>query len=185
MKQKLGGIIYCILQGIVGVLLLIDPVKFTSVIFIVLGALLTVMGVVNIVKYFRAPVNEAAKSHALTRGLLMALIGVFCMFRTGWLIATFPIIAVLYGVMMLVIGVSKVQSVMDAVRRKENWFWTLISAVITLICAAVVILNPFSSTVALWVFTGIALIVDAVFDLVALIFAKSSGREAADGEAAA
>lgn len=180
MKQNLIGILYCILQAVVGILLLVDPVAFTSGIIIVLGIFLTAAGIVSIVKYFRTPVAEAAKSQTLTKGLLAALVGVLCMFGTGWLIAAFPITAILFGVFMLVVGVSKIQLVVDAARRKESWFWTLISAAISLVCAAVVIMNPFTSTAVLWKFTGISLIVDAVFDLVALIFAKKSSRGAAE-----
>lgn len=163
-------------------MLLVNPVDFTSGIFIALGVFLVIMGIASIIKYFKTPVAEAAKSQTLTKGLLTALAGVFCMFGTGWLIATFPIITILYGVIMLVIGLSKIQLVMDAVRRKENWFWHLISAAITLICAGIVIMNPFSSTAALWMFTGISLIVDAIFDLVALIYAQNANREGAGSE---
>lgn len=182
MKQKLIGILYCILQAIAGILLLVNPVDFTFGIFIALGVFLVIMGIVSIIKYFKTPVAEAVKSQPLTKGLLTTLVGMFCMFGADWLIATFPIITILYGVIMLVIGVSKIQLVLDAVRRKENWFWHLISAAITLVCAGIVIMNPFSSTAALWMFTGISLIVDAIFDLIALSFAQKSDKEAAGRE---
>ncbi len=41
-----------------------------------------------------------------------------------------------------------------------------------IICAIVIIANPFSSTVALWLFTGIFLIVGAVFDAITLIVSR-------------
>ena len=183
MKQKIGGIIYCILQAAVGVLLLLDPVNLTSGIIIAVGIFLTISGIIGVVKYFRTPVDEAARGQILTRGLLTTMVGLFCVFATNWLIATFPLITILYGVVMLVIGVSKIQSVVDAVRRKnKKWFLNLISAVITLACSAVVITNPFSTTAALWMFTGIALIVDAVFELVAIIFVSVRNPEKAVAE---
>ncbi len=45
------------------------------------------------------------------------------------------------------------------------------------LCAFVMINNPFSSTVALWWFTGISLIVEAIFDMITLIMRrKNDGR---------
>ncbi len=168
--QKIASLLYCILQAAVGVLLLIDPVGFTAGIIMAIGALLVVAGFIGVIKYFRTPVDEAARGQLLTKALLTVLLGVFAVLGRGWLIMTFPVITILYGVIMLVIGVSKIQLIADAVRRKEKkWIWGVISALITLACAGVVIMNPFSSTAALWMFTGISIIVDAVFDLVAIL----------------
>ncbi len=175
--QKIAGVLYCILQAVVGVLLLIDPVGFTAIIIKAIGAFLIVTGIISMIKYFRTPVQEASRTQLLTKGLLMALLGAFGMFGTNWLLVTFPVLTILYGVILLVIGVSKIQLVVDAVRRKENnWFWGVISAIITLACAGVVILNPFSSTAALWMFTGISIIVDAIFDLATLVFVKENAN---------
>lgn len=66
---------------------------------------------------------------------------------------------------------------MDLVRnRAEKWFWAGISAAITLICSAVILSNPFTSTVALWTFIAITLIVEAVFDVIVAIFTKGDTR---------
>ncbi len=174
-KQKLASVIYCILQTIVGVLLLINPVTFTSGIIITIGVFLLITGIISIVKYFTTPVKEASEGQILTKGLLIVLLGLICVCRTDWLIITFPVVTIIYGMIMLVIGLSKIQVVADAVRNKEEkWFWGVISALITLICAAIIITNPFSSTAALWMFTGISIIVDAIFDLAALVFVKES-----------
>ena len=48
MKQNLMGILCCILQAVVGILLLVDPAAFTSGIIIALGIFLTVAGIVSI-----------------------------------------------------------------------------------------------------------------------------------------
>ncbi len=186
-KEKIAGVLYCVLQAIVGVLLLINPVAFTSGIIIAIGALLIVVGIVGVIQYFRTPADEAAKGQALTKGLLTVTLGVFCACGSNWLIITFPIAAIVYGIIMLVIGVSKIQLAVDAVRRKEKkWYWGIISALITLAGGSIVILNPFTTTAALWLFTGIAFVVDAVFDLAAIILAKKSDdtedEETEDGE---
>ncbi len=182
MKQKIIGILYCVLQAAAGILLLVNPVSFTSLIIVAVGAFLTVVGVVGIIKYFKTPVNEASKSQSLTKGILTTLVGLFCMLGSNWLIATIPLVTAFYGIVMLVIGASKIQLVIDAARRKENWLWQFISAAITIICAFIILKNPFSTTAVLWMFTGISLIVDAIFDLIAIIFVKKLAEEATKGK---
>ncbi len=178
MKKKLVSVSYCVVQAIVGVLILLDPVAFTSGILIALGIILTVAGIVGIVQYFKKPIVEASKEQLLSKGLLAMLVGLFGIFKSGWLIATFPIITIIYGILMLIIGISKIQVTADNIRKKqEKWYLGIISAVLTLACACIVILNPFSSTAILWMFTGIAIVVDAAFDMVALFFIKEPAKE--------
>jgi len=55
----------------------------------------------------------------------------------------------------------------------KRWYLAAIGAVISLLCAAVILMNPFTTTGVLWVFVGVTLIVDAVFDIVTLLFGKA------------
>ncbi len=175
MKKKLLSLLFCVLQAVVGILLLVNPIAFTSAILIAIGALLVTVGVVGTVQYFKTPIEPASKGQLLTKGLLTILLGLFGIFGSGWVIATFPIITVIYGIILLVVGVSKIQFVADTIRKKQTrWLLGLISAVITLICAVVVIMNPFTSTAILWMFTGISIIVDAVLDVVAILLIQES-----------
>lgn len=178
MKKEISGaseLFMSIVEIILGVLLLINPVGFTSGIIIVFGIVLAIMGVCHVVKYFRSDAKEAARSGSLTKGILFTLLGIFCTFRSEWFIATFPIITVLYGVLILVAGVSKLQIAVDMVRAKQKyWFLALISALLALVFAGLIIVNPFASTAFLWTFIGISLIVEAVIDVITFVFAKKA-----------
>ena len=101
--------------------------------------------------------------------MIILLIGGFCVFNSNWFIITFPVITLIYGVMILLTGVSKIQWMMDAVRlKKGKWFLIGISALTSIVCGLVIITSPFSSTTVLWMFTGFSLIVEAVFDIISL-----------------
>lgn len=177
--KKTGGILYSLLQAIVGILLLIDPMGLTSGILVTFGVVLTVMGVVSIVNYFRTPIETASNEQYLMKGLLSALVGCFCIFCTEWLVATLPLLSIIYGVIMLLAGLTKVQLTFDALRKKEGkWFLGLISAAISIVCAVVVLANPFTTTAVLWVFTGVTMIVDAVFDVFAVLFGGKKKKDA-------
>lgn len=168
--QKNGGsILMCVLEILLGVLLLIDPLGFTSAIIIALGAALIVAGVVFIVRYFRVGAVEGALTHGLSKGLLLLLTGLFCMLRSKWFVATFPLLTILYGIGILISGVGKIQWAADMIRfSRKHWYLPAISALCSLVFAALILFNPFTTTEILWSFTGIVLIVEAVFDIVAI-----------------
>lgn len=170
-----SSLLMSLIEIVIGILLLINPVGFTSGIIITLGIVLTVMGIGQIIGYFRSEPEEAASGGKLTKGILFIVFGLFCAFKSGWFIATFPVITILYGALILVAGVSKLQEAVDMVRVKQNyWFVALISALLTLLFAVLIIFNPFASTAILWTFIGVTLIVEAVMDIVTFIFAKKS-----------
>ena len=178
MKEHPKGVVLCLFELIVGILLLIDPVAFTSGIITIAGIVLMIMGVVSVTKYFRADVAEAALGQELVKGILFLLGGAFCAFRTDWFLVTFPLLTILYGVEILLNGVSKIQLTVDMLRLKSSkWFLAAISAVISIVCAVVILNNPFASTTALWVFTGISLLVEGVFDIVAMILDKRNKKD--------
>ena len=164
--QKNGGsILMCVLEILVGVLLLVDPTGFTSAIIIAAGAALILYGAICIVRYFRADAAEGALRQNLFKGLLLLLGGLFCVLRSKWFVDTFPLLTILYGIGLLISGVGKIQWMADMIRfGRKHWYLPAISAVLSLIFAAIILCSP----TALWSFLGIVLIVEAVFDIVAI-----------------
>lgn len=173
LKQHGNTVILCLAELVIGILLLIDPIGFTVGIIIVAGIALLVNGLINVIRYFRTSPEEAARQQLLAQGLIALLGGMFCVLNPNWFTATFPVIALLYGVAVLVAGLGKIQMTVDMLRLKINkWFLGAISALVSIICAVVIINNPFASTMVLWMFTGISLIVEAIFDAVVLIVSR-------------
>jgi len=179
-KQNGNAVILCIVEVVVGILLLVNPVSFTTGIIIAVGIALMISGLLNVIRYFRSSPEEAAVEQLLMQGLIALLAGSFCVFNPGWFVLTFPVITILYGIAVLIGGLSKIQITVDMIRMKNaKWWWGAISATISIACALVIINNPFSTTVALWWFTGISLIIEAVFDVVTLIMSsKNNGSTA-------
>lgn len=179
LKAHFSGIVLCLFELIVGILLLIEPVSFTSSIIMIAGIALIILGIVEIVKYFRADAKEASLGQTLVKGLIAILAGGFCAFKTEWFIATFPVLTIIYGVVILVTGIGKIQLAVDMARQKnKKWFLAAINAVVSIICAIVILRSPFTSTVVLWVFTGASLIAEGVLDVITLI----AGRKTEEGE---
>lgn len=170
LKNNVNGIVLCLFEIVVGILLLINPIAFTTGIITTAGIVLLIIGLISAIKYFRADAEEAAAGQYLAKGLIALLSGAFCVFKSNWFMVTFPALTILYGVLVLIAGLGKVQLTFDMMRSKnKKWLLGIIGASLSIICAIVILKNPFASTTVLWMFTGISLIVEAVIDMITLI----------------
>jgi uncharacterized membrane protein HdeD (DUF308 family) len=87
----------------------------------------------------------------------------------------------LYGIVVLVTGLSKLQLTVDMLRVKsKKWFLALISAAISIVCAVLILMNPFSSTEVLWMIAGITLIVEALLDVVTWFLGGREQKKASE-----
>ena len=181
LKRNLSSVTMSLAEIVIGILLLVNPIGFTSGIIIAFGIVLMIMGISKTIKYFLTEPEEAAVSQIFMKGLLMLLSGAFCAFNSHRFIATFPVLTLVYGVVILVTGITKLQWTVDIIRMKRSkWLWMAISAAISIVCGITVIANPFSTTAVLWMFIGITLIVDAVFDMLGGIFGNREKQEWVD-----
>ncbi len=67
LRQNGNAIIVCIIEVVVGILLLVDPVGLTTSIIIAAGIALMVDGLLNVIRYFKSDPEEAAVSQLLMR----------------------------------------------------------------------------------------------------------------------
>lgn len=181
LKNNMSPILVALAQLVVGIILLCRPEDLTTLVIMVVGILLMVGGLGSVFRYFRTEAEKAAAGQELSKGLCMIAAGAFCTFNSGWFMETFAVLAMLYGVVILVTGISKVQWTVDMLRlKKPKWYFAAIGALLTIACGVLVVLNPFKTANALWIFLGIALIVEAVVDGVTLVFRLKATPEAAE-----
>ena len=65
---------------------------------------------------------------------------------------------------------------MDLLRlKRKKWYLAAISSVISIICAVIILKNPFSSVEITWIIAGVSLILEAVFDMY-ILMANSKTR---------
>lgn len=180
--KYVSGMLVSIFEILVGVLLLIDPMAFTSGIIIALGAILLFASVICIFKYFHAEIEEAIPNQMLFKGLILMILGAFCIFGNSYILEIFELLNALYGVGILLIGLYKIQKTVDMVRlNKEKWNYSAISAVLTVACAAVILFNPFEKE-GIWIFIGISFILEAIIDAVAVLFGDKEPTEEEEKE---
>ncbi|MGI5953453.1 HdeD family acid-resistance protein [Dysosmobacter sp.] len=179
-RECATDVVLCIAELIAGILLLLDPVRFASTVITGAGLVLIVLGLIKVGNYFRTDAETAALGQLLTKGLISILAGAFCVMQWEWFFVTFPVLAMACGSLILLTGISKIQLAVDMVRLKNSqWRLAAVNAVLTLICAIVVLCNPFASTEVLWLFTGVTLVGVGIFDLAVVILRrKAKGRDA-------
>lgn len=168
-RGKTGSILTCIIEIVVGVLLLINPVGFTSGIIIGAGVLLALGGVLSIVRYFMVKPEIAMQKQLMFKGLTAILAGAVCITKYDWFLNAFPLLTVLYAGAMLVLAAAKLQKMADLRRMNlPRWYMPGISAVLAAVLAAIILINPFGAVAAVWTFVAISLIAEAIVEIITI-----------------
>lgn len=168
-RGKTGSILTCIIEIVVGVLLLINPVGFTSGIIIGAGVLLALGGVLSIVRYFMVKPEIAMQKQLMFKGLTVILAGAVCITKYDWFLNAFPLLTVLYAGAMLVLAAAKLQKMADLRRMNlPRWYMPGISAVLAAVLAAIILINPFGAVAAVWTFVAISLIAEAIVEIITI-----------------
>ena len=68
LREKGIGVVFPLCEIVIGILLLVDPVGFTTGILMAMGILLILLGIVNIVGYFRSTRRRAFWGKSCPRG---------------------------------------------------------------------------------------------------------------------
>jgi len=177
-KKTSISLILAVCELLLGLLLLTNPVGLTSVVIIVLGALLILLGAYDLFQYIRLPKEEAAKTWKLASGAGILAIGVVVIANQEWMAQMLGTMTTLYGGIALAGAFMKMQIAVDALRSKHPfWYMMGISFLATIILAVLLFVNPFTES-AVWIVTGIVLLVLAVLDTLYFILGRTN-KEAA------
>ncbi len=174
LKNANSGII-CLIEIIVGILLLVNPTAFISYILIIAGAFIAISGVISGIKYFLSSADEGEESQGLSKALVSLTIGAFLMIRNNIASEAIGIISLVFGAAILYTGYTKLQKAVDKIRRKQLFIVALISAAVTILCAVLVLTGVVENII--WIFIGVALIVEAAIDLADIITGAISGKK--------
>ncbi len=173
-KENSVAVFTNIFELLAGVLLLINPLESAVKIVTAFGVFLVLLGITCIVRYFKSFPQRAAVEQTMAKGLIAFLLGGFCLLNYSWSTSFLSELKFFYGIAVLFLGISRIQIGCDMIRmKKERWRLTFLSAAVALLCAAVILWNPFTSA-TLWRFVGVSLIIAAVFDFIALFAAKNT-----------
>lgn len=165
-KEKYGSIIMIVAEILIGIIVLFKPEDFTKIVIIGLGIVITFIGIIFLIKYFKSDIIDAIKEKNLFKSLTLITAGLFCIINSNWFIVTFPLLTIIYGIIIFITGLMKVQWAIDAIRLKiKKWYITAINAVLSITFAIIIIKNPFTTIAVLWKFIALILILQGILDI--------------------
>ena len=141
-KFNPNSLVVILFELAVGVLLILNPDMFTRAIILVAGVVLAIVGIINIISYFKTEAEVAAQGQKL------------------------------------VMGLDKVQTTVDMLRLKRGmWVFPVIGAVVSIVCAIIIIVNPFTAVNIVWTFIGVTLLFEAAFDIMTMVTKNKVKKE--------
>lgn len=150
-------ILNALLYLLAGMILLFYPIAVTTIVCYVLGAILLLYGAILLHQYFSGPLHSGVQ---LFLSIVLFILGAFVLLRSALVISMIPF---LMGVVFLFNGLREIQyacSLKDAGYPK--WQLNLLLALLLVIAALVLLLNPFAAAAMAVRFIGFLLIYNAL-----------------------
>ena len=166
------SLMLAVCELLLGILLLVNPVGLTSFVITALGVIVLILGALHLYQYIRLPREEAAKTWKLAIGTGLLAIGISVIVNQPWMVEMLGTLTTLYGIITLAAAFMKLQITVDALRGKRPyWYLMAISFLMTAVLATLLFVGTFAES-AVWIMTGIILILLAVLDVVYFILGR-------------
>lgn len=146
--------------AILGIILIWQKDAIMSMIAYILGAVFILLGIIKVVNYVQTKSKGNLYNYELVYGIMAVIIGIVIMVYSNTISKIFGIII---GIWIVYSSVVRASSALKLKQIKSNiWIYSLVIAVIMLICGLVVIFN----TGAIPATIGAIMITYAVLDII-------------------
>lgn len=173
-KLKVGMLTSGLLSLILGIIMVATPEGANNFLRYILGGGLALFGVFEIVSVFVKP-NGLFTIGRIVPGVLSLTVGLLLLLRynvVGILLWT------LLGISILIDGIYKMQYAFELKAANiKKWWVNFLVALVSLIMAAVLMIEPFEAAKGMTVFAGILLIFNGLFDLFSIGMMMTSSKQ--------
>ena len=170
-KIKNLSIITIVASFVMGLVLLIWPNQSISIVSIITGATMIVLGVVSWISYFAKEKSVLLAS----AGTISLIVGIIVCVKYQSIIA---ILLFLFGVFITLSGaVDLITSFYSKANGLGSWGVSSLLSIAVLIFGIVIMVNPTRTSTALVRLVGVGLLVYAVVDLVTFSQVKKAAKE--------
>ena len=145
LKLSFNNIVTSIVYAVIGLMLVILRGGSLNILMSVVGALLVVLGIVDMVK-----------GKELTKGIIEAVVGV-AIIVCGWLVA--DIVLLVLGVLLIVKGA------IELFKNFKNGWAALLSAIVTIVIGVLLVIAKWMLMDVICLIAGIVFLVNAVLAL--------------------
>lgn len=172
MKEKsagLGGVFTVSAAFILlGLLLLFIPQIKPLYLAYILSVAFIVVGIMWIVQYFLTESYRNINRYGFSAGTLLVVLGICALLKSEEISAYFLLCM---GFLIMVMGIVQLQNALDLMALNDPmWKIVLGLSLAVIICAIIIIMNPFQTTENLARFTYIIMVIDGIFSIASMIF---------------
>jgi len=167
MKGKTSLISACVVYLILGLVLLFFPGLTAGLMCTAAGCLLLLYGVITVIGFFA---HRGGTSYALQAelilGVVSAVVGIFLLTHSDFIISIIPIILGLY---ILIDGLVNLKRSFDLrALGYAPWTTPLVMSILSLVLAAFILTHPFGTGLTLWRIIGGSFVYQGVSDLLSI-----------------
>lgn len=168
-RAKWGYLLYSLLLSLLGLALIIWPNTSAETFCIIIGAISLVYGVVKIVEYFkRGAVTYSLFQFDLAGGVFLAIIGAVLLLHPRYILTFLPIVI---GFYMIIDGVMKVQTSIDAKRfGLRAWWLILTGALLGAALGVYLLFNPLEGGAVLMIVIGVSMLFNGVQNIFSALY---------------
>lgn len=150
---------FCLL----GIMLIAMPIFSISVLGIIMGCALMVLGAAKLAGYFSKDLFRLAFQHDLAFGILLILLGIVVLIKPHDII---NFLCIMFGISILTDGLFKIQTAIEAKSFGiKKWWLILLFAVIASITGLLLLFHPEVGSRTVIVFLGISILFEGILNL--------------------
>ena len=143
---KNGMLLLSVAYIVIGMLLLIMPE--TSLLWIcnIFGVVVLVTGIVCLIQYARIRGTGFTAPFMLVGGVITAGLGIFTLAKPQVVTSFLPVV---FGIFIVVDGLSRIGTAIDLAKRKgQKWWLLLLFSIVSVALGVLLVLHPFDAAVS-------------------------------------
>ena len=171
---KSGMMLLSIAYIVIGMMLLIMPQTSLLWICYAFGAVVLITGIACLIQYARIRGTGFTAPFMLVGGVITAGLGIFTLAKPQVVASFLPVV---FGIFIVVDGLSRIGSAIDLAKRKgQKWWVLLLLSIVSVVLGILLVLHPFGAAVSLVMVCGILLIVEGAMNLGCILYAAMELR---------
>lgn len=171
---KSGMMLLSIAYIVIGMMLLIMPQTSLLWICYAFGAVVLITGIVCLIQYARIRGTGFTAPFMLVGGVITAGLGIFTLAKPQVVASFLPIV---FGIFIVVDGLSRIGSAIDLAKRKgQKWWVLLLLSIVSVALGILLVLHPFGAAVSVVMVCGILLIIEGAMNLGCILYAAMELR---------
>lgn len=176
-KSKLGAIGITIFELAIGVFLFINPEKLIKFALAGFGVIIFISGLIRLIRYLKARNKEAVvvgskedkADKSATPSIFYMVLGIIIFFGYPLLMKIFSAFAIIVGIILIISGILKTLQYNELKKQSSVSSFMGFSALVSIVCGVICIINPFGTMTMLFRFAAVAMIFFAVTDILSML----------------